>query len=57
LNSLIGLSDRTGDPLATLYQAAFRRGLNLLRRLVTNFERFDLVRWRKVIKLLSCSWR
>jgi hypothetical protein len=33
----------------------FRRGLNILCRLVTNFERFDLVVWRKVIKILSCS--
>jgi hypothetical protein len=32
------------------------RGLNILCRLVTNLERFDLVLWRKVIKLLSCSW-
>jgi hypothetical protein len=33
----------------------FRRGLNILCRLVTNFEHFDLIVWRKVIKLLSCS--
>lgn len=33
----------------------FRRGLNILCRLVTNFEHFDLVVWHKVIKLLSCT--
>jgi hypothetical protein len=33
----------------------FRRGLNILCRLVTNLERFDLVLWGKVVKLLSCS--
>jgi hypothetical protein len=33
----------------------FRLGLNLLCRLVTNLEHGDLVAWRKVIKLLSCS--
>src|SRR5262245_15211273 len=36
-------------------RSIFRRGLDILCRLVTNFERFDLVIWRKVIKLLSCS--
>ncbi|MDX2040056.1 MAG: IS4 family transposase [Acidobacteriota bacterium] len=36
-------------------KSIFRLGLNLLCRLVTNFEHFDLVAWRKVIKLLSCS--
>src|SRR5215470_17130156 len=36
-------------------KSIFRRGLNILCRLVTNLERFDLVLWRKVIKLLSCS--
>ena len=36
-------------------KSIFRRGLNILRRLVTNFERFDVAVWRKVIKLLSCS--
>ena len=36
-------------------KSIFRLGLNLLCRLVTNFERVDLVAWRKVIKLLSCS--
>ena len=36
-------------------KSIFRRGLNILCRLVTNFERFDLVVWRTVIKLLSCS--
>src|SRR5215510_6435369 len=36
-------------------KSIFRRGLNTLCRLVTNLERFDLVLWRKVIKLLSCS--
>jgi Transposase DDE domain len=36
-------------------KSVFRLGLNMLCRLVTNFERFDLVGWRIVIKLLSCS--
>jgi len=36
-------------------KSIFRRGLNILCRLITNLERFDLVLWRKVIKLLSCS--
>jgi hypothetical protein len=36
-------------------KSIFRRGLNILCRLVTNLECFDLVLWRKVIKLLSCS--
>jgi hypothetical protein len=36
-------------------KSIFRLGLNMLCRLVTNFEHFDLVAWRKVIKLLSCS--
>lgn len=36
-------------------KSIFRLGLSLLCRLVTNFEHFDLVAWRKVIKLLSCS--
>ncbi|MGH9802302.1 MAG: transposase, partial [Blastocatellia bacterium] len=36
-------------------KSVFRLGLNLLCRLVTNLECFDLVAWRKVIKLLSCS--
>ena len=36
-------------------KSIFRLGLNLLCRLVTNFEHFDLVVWNKVIKLLSCS--
>ena len=36
-------------------KSIFRCGLNILCRLVTKFERFDLVVWRKVIKLLSCS--
>jgi len=36
-------------------KSIFRLGLNLLCRLVTNLEHFDLVAWRKVIKLLSCS--
>lgn len=35
--------------------STFRLGLNLLCRLVTNLEHSDLVAWRKVIKLLSCS--
>jgi len=36
-------------------KSVFRRGLDILCRLVTNFERFDVAVWRKVIKLLSCS--
>jgi hypothetical protein len=36
-------------------KSIFRRGLNILCRLVTNLEHFDLVVWRKVIKLLSCT--
>jgi len=36
-------------------KSIFRRGLNILCRSVTNFERFDIVVWRKVINLLSCS--
>jgi len=36
-------------------KSIFRLGLNLLCRLVTNFGHFDLVAWRKAIKLLSCS--
>jgi len=36
-------------------KSIFRRGLNILRRLVTNFERFDVAAWRKVINLLSSS--
>jgi len=36
-------------------KSIFRLGLNLLCRLVTNLDHFDLIAWRKVIKLLSCS--
>jgi Transposase DDE domain len=36
-------------------KSVFRRGLDILCRLVTNFERFDVAVWRKVIKLLSCT--
>lgn len=36
-------------------KSIFRLGLNMLCRLVTNLEYIDLVGWRKVIKLLSCS--
>jgi hypothetical protein len=36
-------------------KSVFRLGLNMLCRLVTNLERFDLADWRRVIKLLSCS--
>jgi hypothetical protein len=36
-------------------KSIFRRGLNILCRLVTNLEHCDFVVWRKVIKLLSCS--
>jgi len=37
-------------------KSIFRRGLDILRRLVTNFGHFDVTVWGKVIKLLSCSW-
>jgi Transposase DDE domain len=36
-------------------KSIFRLGLNMLCRLVTNLEGFNLVDWRMVIKLLSCS--
>lgn len=36
-------------------KSIFRLGLNMLCRLVTNLEHFDLVGWNKVIRLLSCS--
>ena len=36
-------------------QSIFRLGLNILSRLVTNFEYFDVAVWNKVIKLLSCT--
>jgi Transposase DDE domain len=36
-------------------KSVFRLGLNILCRLVTNFEHFDPIVWRKVIKLLSCT--
>jgi hypothetical protein len=36
-------------------KSIFRLGLNMLCRLVTNLEHFDLVSWRMVIKLLSCT--
>ena len=36
-------------------KSIFRLGLDLLCRLVTNFEYFDLIAWHKVIKLLSCT--
>ena len=36
-------------------KSIFRLGLNILCRLVTNFERFDLLVWNKVIRLLSCT--
>lgn len=36
-------------------KSVFRLGLNILCRLVTNFEYFDLALWHKVIKLLSCT--
>jgi Transposase DDE domain len=36
-------------------KSVFRLGLNMLCRLVTNLEGFDLADWRKVIKVLSCS--
>jgi hypothetical protein len=37
-------------------KSIFRRGLNILCRLVTNCECFDLALWRKAIKLLYCSY-
>jgi len=36
-------------------KSIFRLGLNILCRLVTNFEYFDVTVWNKVIKLLSCT--
>lgn len=36
-------------------KSIFRLGLNMLCRLVTNFEYVDLTGWHRVIKLLSCS--
>jgi hypothetical protein len=36
-------------------KSVFRLGLNMLCRLVTNLERFNLADWRMVIKLLSCT--
>jgi hypothetical protein len=36
-------------------KSIFRRGLDILCRLATNFGHFDVAVWRKVIKLLSCS--
>src|SRR5919108_735554 len=36
-------------------KSIFRLGLNLLCRLVTNFEHFDVAAWNRVIKLLSCT--
>jgi hypothetical protein len=36
-------------------KSIFRLGLNMLCRLVTNLEGFNLADWRMVIKLLSCS--
>jgi Transposase DDE domain len=36
-------------------KSVFRLGLNILCRLVTDLERFNLADWRRVIKLLSCS--
>jgi hypothetical protein len=38
-------------------KSLFRLGLNILCRLVTNFEYFDVTVWNRVIKLLSCTWR
>ena len=36
-------------------KSIFRLGLDLLCRLMTNFEYFDLLAWKKVIQLLSCT--
>lgn len=36
-------------------KSIFRLGLNMLCRLVTNFEHFDLIGWQRAINLLSCS--
>jgi hypothetical protein len=36
-------------------KSIFRLGLNMLCRLVANFEHLDLIGWRKVITLLSCT--
>jgi hypothetical protein len=38
-----------------LPKSVFRLGLNMLCRLVTNLEHFNLADWRKVIQILSCS--
>lgn len=36
-------------------KSIFRLGLNILCRLATNFEHFDVTVWNRVIKLLSCT--
>ena len=36
-------------------KSIFRRGFDLLRRTITNFAHFDLVQWKQLIKLLSCT--
>src|SRR5215475_3664745 len=54
-----GAVDSRPNPRIRMYsyppKSIFRRGLDILCRLVINFERFDVAVWRKVIKLLSCS--
>jgi len=36
-------------------QSIFRYGFDFLRRILTNFDHFDLIGWQRVIKLLSCT--
>lgn len=35
-------------------KSVFRLGIDMLCRLLTNFEYFDVIAWKRVIKLLSC---
>lgn len=36
-------------------KSIFRYGFDFLRRILTNFDHFDLVGWTRVIKILSCT--
>jgi hypothetical protein len=38
-----------------LAKSIFRYGFDCLRRILTNFDHFDLVGWARVIKILSCT--
>lgn len=38
-----------------LAKSIFRYGLDHLRRILVNFEHFDVVAWNRVIQLLSCT--